>query len=107
MNKLLKRVISFLIIFILLISIFIFYKRAQVHNTIDEYLESKHAIEQVKTREMKYDFKTNEFYEQITFKNDPRLEYEMMLRDTKDKVLSIAYGENGEVEGKYATKLNE
>ncbi|RXK18339.1 DUF3139 domain-containing protein [Macrococcus sp. DPC7161] len=107
MYKPLKKVIGFIILLILIFSIFIFYKRAQVHNTIDEYLESNHAIEQVKTREMKYDFKTNEFYEQIIFKNDSGLEYEMYIRDINDKVLSISYGEYGEVEGKYSTKLND
>lgn len=56
---------------------------------------------------MKYDFKTNEFYEQIIFKNKPKQEYEIYIRDTKGKVLSISYGENGAIEGKYATKLNK
>lgn len=46
--------------------------------------------------------KLNEFYEEIIFKDEPNLEYDMRIRDGKDNVLSIAYGKNGEVRGKYS-----
>lgn len=56
----------------------------------------------MKIRETHYDSKLNEFYEEVVFKDEPDLEYEMRMRDVKDKVLSIAYGKHGEERGKYS-----
>ncbi|QYA32374.1 DUF3139 domain-containing protein [Macrococcus psychrotolerans] len=40
-------------------------------------MKKREAIEEVKTRETHYDLKLNKFYEEIVFKDEPGLEYEM------------------------------
>ncbi|UTH06295.1 DUF3139 domain-containing protein [Macrococcoides canis] len=102
MKKFLLFIITAFIIIAIGIGGYIAYERFTLHQTVDKFLEKRNAIEQVKTRETHYDSKLNEFYEEIVFKDEPNLEYDMRTRDVKDNVLSTAYGKNGEVRGKYS-----
>ncbi|MDJ1112383.1 DUF3139 domain-containing protein [Macrococcus sp. S115] len=77
MKKFLLFIISAIIIIAMGIGGYIAYERYTLHQTVDEFLEKRDAVEQVKIRETHYDSKLNEFYEEVVFKDEPGLEYEM------------------------------
>lgn len=101
-KKVIIIIISIVITIFIALSSFIYYQKTTLNNAVDNYLEEKNAKNEIKNRATKYDFKTNEFYQVITFKNEPKIYYEIKKDDSKDKVLSVSYGNNGEVKGKYS-----
>ncbi|MDJ1156617.1 DUF3139 domain-containing protein [Macrococcus caseolyticus] len=95
-------ILSVVTTILIIFSSFIYYQKTTLNNAVNNYLEERNAKNEIKNRSTKYDFKTNEFYQIITFKNEPKIYYEIKKDDSKDKVLSVSYGDNGEVNGKYS-----